>query len=375
MIAGLVYFLDRALSTLFHTERVSSPRRCYSICTAESEMRDNLSFYEAKETSDSFTIVSVPLELGSDERGLAETPEYLKKHGLERMITAIGGEISERITIACPKPPMQASAGTMKHVEEIAEVGRLTAATVKKAAERGDKVLVMGGDHSVAFGTVAGAVGVFDTVGVIYIDAHPDANTHETTISGNVHGMLVPAMLGHGHELLRDIAPAYIKPEHMLFAGLKDFDQAEVAYLREHHLQSFTALDIATYGLAPLVRAIDELSKKVDKVWVSMDMDSIDESYAPGVAMSTQDGLTRREILALAHHVGRRCDVAGMDISEMVPAKDREGKTAGLAIELIARFFGHEYNWYRAYMDGYRETNIANEREEVLVRRGRVRAV
>ena len=106
-----------------------------------------------------------------------------------------------------------------------------------------------------------------------------------------------------------------------------------------------------------------------------MDMDSIDELYAPGVAMSTQDGLTRREILALAHHVGRRCNVAGMDISEIVPAKDREGKTAGLAIELIARFFGHEYNWYREYMDGYRATNIANEPEKVFVKRGRARGV
>ena len=375
MIAGLAYFSRCRYPHFFRKGTIVVSRCCYGVGTRTSEMRDNLSFYEAKDTSDSYAIISVPLELGSDERGLAETPEYLRKNGLERMFTTIGADIAERVTVHCPKPPMQASAGTMKHVEEIVEVGRRTCEIVKKAAGRGDKVLVMGGDHSVAFGTVAGAVGVYDTVGLIYIDAHPDSNTHETTITGNVHGMVVPAMLGHGHELLRDIAPAYIKPEHVIFAGLKDFDQAEVNYLREHNIRSFTALDIATHGLAPLSRAIDELSQKVDVVWVSMDMDSIDEQYAPGVAMSTQDGLTRREILAIAHHVGRRCNVAGMDISEMVPAKDREGKTAGLAIELIARFFGHEYNWYRAYMEGYRATNIANEpeKEKVKIRHGRAR--
>ena len=83
--------------------------------------------------------------------------------------------------------------------------------------------------------------------------------------------------------------------------------------------------------------------------------------------------LSEREILALAQHVGQRCPVVGMDISEMVPAKDKEGKTAGLALELIARFFGYEYNWYRSYMETYRQTNIANEPEQVPVRRARGR--
>jgi len=104
-------------------------------------------------------------------------------------------------------------------------------------------------------------------------------------------------------------------------------------------------------------------------VWVSLDMDSIDEHDAPGVALSTADGLTRREALAIAHHIGRRCRVAGMDISEIIPGKDKEGKTAGLALELIARIFGHEYNWYRAYMEHYRTTNIANEAETVEIHR------
>jgi arginase len=332
--------------------------------------RDRLSFYESKPAGETVTIVSVPLELGSDERGLAEAPQYLKKNGLEQMFASIGCEVLERVNITCPKPPV-ASAGTMKHVREIASVGKRTRAAVERAGKRGDTTLVIGGDHSVAFGTVAGALGAHQSLGVIYIDAHPDANTHETTISGNVHGMVASAMLGHGHSLLTEIASRAISPEHFLFVGLKDFDQAEIAYIREHNIPAFTALDVATHGLAPALAAVETLARKVDAVWISMDMDAIDEQYAPGVAMSTADGLTRREILALAQHVGQRCPVVGMDISEMVPAKDKEGKTAGLALELIARFFGYEYNWYRAYMSTYRDTNIANEQQEVAVRRNK----
>lgn len=331
--------------------------------------RDRLSFYQPKPSGESVTVVSVPLELGSDERGLAEAPQYLRKQGLDQMFAAIGYDIAERVSISCPKPPLTASAGALKHVREIASVGKRVRAAVEKAGKRGDGVLVVGGDHSVAFGTVAGALGAHRSLGVIYIDAHPDANTHETTISGNVHGMVASAMLGHGHELLTQIAPCAVAPEHFLFVGLKDFDQAEIEYLRTHSIPCFTALDIATHGLSSVAAAIETLARKVDAVWVSMDMDAIDEQYAPGVALSSADGLTRREALSLAHHIGQRCRVVGMDISEMVPGKDREGKTAGLAIELIARFFGGEYNWYRSYMDTYRQTNIAQERQTVLVRR------
>lgn len=331
--------------------------------------RDRLSFYEPRPAGDTIAIVSVPLELGSDERGLAETPGYLRTHGLEQMFASIGCEVVERVNISCPKPAGQSSAGTMKHVREIATVGKRTRAAVEKAAKRGDKTLVIGGDNAVSFGSAAGTLAAYGRLGVIYIDAHPDANTHETTISGNVHGMVASAMMGHGHELLTSLFPRFVAPRDFLFVGVKDFDQAEISYIREHCISTFTALDIATRGLAPVAAAVERLASQVDAVWVSMDMDSIDGQYAPGVAMVGQDGLTRREVLGLAHTIGKLCKVVGMDISEIVPAKDKEGKTAALALELIARFFGYEYNWYRSYMDTYRQTNIANEREEVLVRR------
>ena len=325
--------------------------------------RDNLSFYEFQCSAEAVAIVSVPLELGSDDRGLAAAPAYLQERGLERMLAAIGREISKPVSVQCPKPRLIASAGTMKNAREIAGVAKRSRDAVEKAARAGSVVIALGGDHSVSIGTIAGAAAAHPSLGVIYIDAHPDCHTHETTISGNVHGMVTSALMGHGHPILADIVKRPIVSEHLLYIGLKDFDQAEIEYLRREGLACVTMLDIGKRGLSAACAAIDALSRKVDAVWISMDMDSIDEAYAPGVALCTKGGLTRREALALAQHIGMGCHVAGLDIVEMVPGKDVEGKTAALALELIAHFLGHEYSWYKDYMDAYEATNVTRARE------------
>ena len=328
-------------------------------------MEDNLSFYERPAQGDPVAILSIPLELGSDERGLAAAPKYLFKNGLESVITSVGREISEAVTIFSPAARLVASAGRMKHVQEVMSVAKRSAAVVEAAARRGYTVLALGGDHSISFGSIAGAAAAHPSLGVIYIDAHPDCNTDETTISGNVHGMVAAAMMDGGHPILTDIARRKISPEHFLFIGLKDIDEAEIEFLRARRVKCITMLDIAKRGLAPAIAAIDALAQKVDTLWVSMDMDSIDEAYAPGVGLATHGGLTRREVMGLAQYIGKTCRVAGLDIVEMVPAKDIEQKTAALALELIARFLGGEYSWYRGYMDTYRETNVTKSGERI----------
>lgn len=325
--------------------------------------RDSLSFYEQAIQSDPITLISVPLELGSDERGLAEAPKYLYEHGLEKVLASLGREISEAVIIPSPKPRLVASAGRMKYVEEIASVAKRVSEVVEKAAKRGNTVIALGGDHSIALGSIAGAAAAHRSMGVIYIDAHPDCNTDETTISGNVHGMVTSAMMGVGHPILTDIAKRKIPPEHFLFIGLKDMDEAEIEFLRSRSIPCITMLDIIERGLLPAITAIDALARKVDTVWVSLDMDAIDQAYAPGVGLASPDGLTRREVMGLAQYIGKACRIAGLDISEIVPAKDRDHKTAALALELLARLLGGEYTWYKGYMDTYRETNVTeNER-------------
>lgn len=332
---------------------------------------DRLSFYEREEGGAPVTLLSVPLELGSDERGLAEAPKYLQQHGVEKLFPAIGREIAEHRSFICPKPHMVASAGTMKNVHEIVSVAKRTRAATEKAGKRGDTVVALGGDHSMSLGTIAGAAAAHSSLGLIYIDAHPDCTMESTTATGNVHGMIVSSATGQGNSLLTDLFTRKIRPEHVLYIGIKDIDAPEITLIRESGIRYFSMLDVAADGLRPLFREISALSQTVEKVWVSMDLDSIDEQYAPGVAMTTQGGLTRREVMSLAHYVGKVCNVAGLDIAEMLPAKDKDGITARLTIELIARFLGGQYDWYENYMAHYKEINVIEEREKVAVgRRG-----
>jgi len=348
-------------------------------------MRDNLSFYEREENSPTHSqydghgkrvsVVGIPMELGSDEKGLADAPRYLLKRGLERVIERCGAEISERTMVPCRTPERIVSAGSTKYLDEIIAASRVSSAVVERAVRRGDFALALGGDHSMALGTIAGAAAALPgkRLGVIWIDAHPDANTHETTISGNIHGMPAAAAMGFGHPLLARIGgiTRKVPPENFLYIGLKDMDAAEIDFLRREKVRTITMLDIAEHGLSRAMRAIDALRRQSDAMWVSMDMDSIDKEYAPGVGMQNEGGLTRREVLALAQYIGKVCTLVGLDVVEISSAKDKDGRTATLAFELVSRFLGGEWNWYTEYMDDYRKTNVAESarRDTALIPR------
>ena len=129
--------------------------------------RDTFSFYEQKDVSEAVTLLNVPLELGSDARGLAQTPTYLRERGLEKMIPAIGYQLAHKVTISCPKPAMIAGAGTMKNVQEVVSVAKRAKLALLRAAKRGDVVVAIGGDHSAAIGTIAGAAAAYPSLGLI----------------------------------------------------------------------------------------------------------------------------------------------------------------------------------------------------------------
>lgn len=336
--------------------------------------RDNLTFYESRKEHRSVTIVGVPLELGSDERGFGDAPTHLLKEGLEKVITDAGGENIDVQMVPCRKPLRVVSAGNTKYLDEIIATSKVSKVLVEKAIKRNDFVVAIGGDHSMALGTIAGAASALHgkRVGVIWIDAHPDANTDETTQSGNIHGMPAASRMGFGHSLLTGIdsnVPT-ILTENFLYLGLKDIDMAEIDFIRKHSIKTVTMMDIEERGLSRATLAIDALRRKTDVIWVSMDMDSIDREYAPGVGMPTNGGFSRREILNLARYIGKTCTLAGLDIVEIVPRKDVGRKTVNLALDLIAQFMGSERGWYQEYMDEYRETNVTkrevNENEEIV---------
>lgn len=300
-------------------------------------------------------LIGVPLDLGAENLGVDIGPNAFRYQKILSKLRAAGLDINDNGNIAV-KHRQEASQGDnprLKYVHEITTVAEQTASQVDQAIRAGRKAIVLGGDHSVTLGAFAGASrAVQGNIGMVYFDAHGDMNTAETSLTGNIHGMHLAALMGFGAPELVNVygEGAKLNKASLLHIGGSDWDQAELDLIKHQQLQAFTLFDLLTQGMGPLIQAIDELSRRVENIYVSLDLDSIDQIYAPGAGMPNAKGLTYREIATLAEHIGKRCNVVGVDVVEYNPLQDIDNKTAELGIELIARFFGKNYSWYANYM-------------------------
>ncbi|MEK7131345.1 MAG: arginase [Patescibacteria group bacterium] len=315
---------------------------------------DNLVFYEKRKVLGNVSVLGVPLDLGKDSSGTDLGPKYLRKCGLKEMCEDVGLAYKDLGDVDCAER-RHAVAGDMKvkYLDEIARVAEKTAQIVNNEITLKNKMVVLGGDHALSIGTISGAsVACGGDLGVIWIDAHGDMMTHENTHSGNIHGMPSAAVMGLGHhQLVNVLKPgSKIKPENIVYIGLKDLDQEEIDLIRNEKLNTFTVMDIFRHGFEPVVQSIMELQKRVGNIWVSLDIDCIDKEYAPATLMATPGGLTRREVAHLTKFIGKMCKVVGLDVVELAPKLDEDGKTGQRAIELIAHLLGSEYGWYTQYM-------------------------
>lgn len=188
---------------------------------------------------------------------------------------------------------------------------------------------------------------------MIYLDAHGDMNTDQTTMTGNIHGMHLASLMGFGATELAQVYGEQTKlpKDNLLHIGGCDWDQSELDLIKDEGLKAFTLLDVMSHGLAPLLKMIDELAERVANIWISLDLDVIDKMYAPGAGMPNAGGLTYREVAAIAEYAGKKCNVIGIDVVEYNPLQDIDHKTAELGIELIAKFLGSNYSWYTNYLE------------------------
>lgn len=205
--------------------------------------------------------------------------------------------------------------------------------------------IVLGGDHSISIGSL-GAIAADRSVGVVWFDAHGDYNTPETSPSGNVHGMSLAAALGAGSFADQSWSRATgVDPHQVSLVGTRDLDRGEAAALRESDIGVWTMSDIDAEGIGAVTeRAIERASDGVDAVYVSLDLDFIDPLEAPGVGTPVHGGVTYREAHLAMEQIGRLLyednRLAGMDVMEVNPIRDRENQTAELATELVASAFG-----------------------------------
>ncbi|MBI2032983.1 MAG: arginase [Candidatus Levybacteria bacterium] len=304
------------------------------------------------------SLLGVPIDLGAETLGVDMGPQALRYGGIVEKLEHVGIRITDLGNIICkPRDEVAPGSPKLKHLSEIVRVANETAVVVEKEIKKGQKIIALGGDHTLTLGTVAGASKALKgDLGLIYIDAHGDFNTDKTTISGNIHGMSLSACVGLGAKELVNIYTkgVKVKKQNMILVGTTDLDKEEELLIKHEKVQTFDMLDILARSFGDLFGMILALSKRVDNVWVSFDLDCVDGLYAPGVGIPNTGGLMHREIMAIAKYIGKKCNVVGVDVVEYNPTRDIEHKTADLAIEVAARFLGHDYNAYTQYMDTQR---------------------
>lgn len=300
------------------------------------------------------TLIGVPLDLGAENLGVDIGPDAFRYQKIINKLTSTGLQITDLGNLSVrDRKELTVTNSRLRYLEEIVRVNEELATKTEKVIRDNTKAIVLGGDHSVNLGAVSGASAALGgQLGLIYFDAHGDMNTDVTTLSGNIHGMHLASLIGHGTPELKQLHGDQVKIDksNLLHVGGSDFDEQEWQFTQDEGLHMYTLLDILSEGLRPLLQAIESLASQVPNIWVSLDLDCIDQIYAPGAGMPNAKGLTYREIAVLAEYIGKTCNVVGVDVVEYNPLQDINNKTAELGIELIARFLGKNYSWYSNYM-------------------------
>jgi len=288
-------------------------------------------------------IIGAALDLGQGRRGVDMGPSAIRYAGLDERLVSLGYAVRDEGNVETAVQEATALQDERaRFLPEIRETCERIAALVAEATGRGAVPLVLGGDHSVALGTLGGLASVHGPGGVLWIDAHPDINTPETSPSGNVHGMPLAAALGLAGEGFESDAwplPA-VEAERVALVGIRALDDGERKLLRQAGVRVFTMSEIDRIGIERAVReSLDRIAGR-GFVHVSLDMDVLDPEIAPGVGTPVRGGLTYREAHLALELVAESGLARSFEVVEVNPVLDRENTTAVTAVELVASALG-----------------------------------
>ncbi len=294
-------------------------------------------------------VIGVPLDMGASRRGVDMGPSAMRVAGLEARLEALGHRVTDSGNILVEIAETQAfGEPNARYLKQIAETCKRTGDAVIKTLEEGLTPFVLGGDHSLAVGSVSGVAEFYrrqdQKIGVLWIDAHSDINTPDTSPSGNVHGMPLAALLGLGPEPLSNLygySPK-IAPENTVLVGVRDIDSAERANIRRAGIgEVYTMRDIDERGMRTVMEeALRAAGRGTAGYHVSLDMDWIDPEDAPGVGTPVRGGATYREAHLAMEIIADHGRMLSFEIVEVNPVIDEHNRTADLAVELSCSAFG-----------------------------------
>jgi arginase len=288
-------------------------------------------------------IIGATLDLGQGRRGVDMGPSAMRAAGLEERLRSLGYEVRDRGNVESPEPEATSLGDERaRYLPQIVETCERIAGAVAGAASAGETPLILGGDHSVALGTLGGLASVHGPGGVLWIDAHSDSNTPETSPTGNVHGMGLAAALGlAGERFASDAWPLpALDPRRVALVGTRQLDDGERRLLREAGVRVFTMSEVDRIGIERAVRESLDLIGGAAFVHVSLDMDALDPEIAPGVGTPVRGGLTYREAHLALELVAESGLAGSLEVVEVNPILDRENTTALTAVELVASALG-----------------------------------
>lgn len=283
-------------------------------------------------------IIGIPMDLGQHQRGLDMGPSAIRYAGLATRLRQLGHEVADTGDVQVP------SAVIIPEADRIPTISRICTevyARVQRTVADGHLPIALGGDHSVAIGTAAGA-SHFAPRGLIWIDAHGDFNTPDTSPSGNLHGMPLAVLRGSGDSRLLSIGRegAKFAAADVAILGLRQLDYRERALLKESGMSLFTMRDIDERGVGSVISEVLSRLSHLKKLHLSLDMDALDPSEAPGVGTPVRGGLSFREAHLIMESIADSGRLGSMDLVEVNPALDVRNRTAELAVDLAVSAFG-----------------------------------
>lgn len=291
-------------------------------------------------------MIGVPMDLGQSRRGVDMGPSAIRYAGAIERLEALEYSIHDLGDIAVNRPAVPSTDNTnLKNLQQVLEANTTLAQHVDQEIAKDRFPLILGGDHSIAIGSLAGIAKHYENLGVIWYDAHGDLNTEETSPSGNIHGMPLAVSLGLGNKQLIHLygyAPK-INPENIVIVGARSLDPGERELIREKGIKVYTMHEIDRLGMPHVIEeAIAYLRNRTDGVHLSLDLDGLDPTEAPGVGTPVIGGLTYRESHLAMEMLAEADIITSAEFVEVNPILDDKNKTADMAVGLMGSLFGEK---------------------------------
>ncbi|HDE0588780.1 TPA: arginase [Staphylococcus aureus] len=290
-------------------------------------------------------IIGAPSTFGQRKLGVDLGPTAIRYAGLISRLKQLGLGVYDKGDIKVPAVNIEkfhSEQKGLRNYDEIIDVNQKLNKEVSASIENNRFPLVLGGDHSIAVGSVSAISKHYNNLGVIWYDAHGDLNIPEESPSGNIHGMPLRILTGEGPKELLELNSNVIKPENIVLIGMRDLDKGERQFIKDHNIKTFTMSDIDKLGIKEVIENTIEYlkSRNVDGVHLSLDVDALDPLETPGTGTRVLGGLSYRESHFALELLHQSHLISSMDLVEVNPLIDRNNHTAEQAVSLVGTFFG-----------------------------------